>query len=333
MRTPSGTLLFTRSDVAALLDPSECIEAVEDAFRMLGEGKIEPAGILGFPGPEGGFHIKAGALPRGGRRYFAAKINGNFPANPRRHGLPAIQGAVLLCDAGNGYPLAILDSIEITILRTGAATAVAAKYLARQDARVAAIFGCGNQGRVQLESLCRVRPLERAFAFDLNAEAAKRFAERMSRELRIPVQAADDPRAAARSSDIVVTCTPSKKAFLSADDLCPGAFVAAVGADSPDKQELDPAILASARLVVDSLEQCAAIGELHHALEAGALSRPDVHAELAELAAGTRPGRLSANEVTVFDSTGTAIQDAAAASLVYEKATREPWHRVLALSE
>jgi alanine dehydrogenase len=331
--TLAGTLLFTRSDVAALLDLSECIEAVEDAFRLLGEGKIEPAGILGFPEADGGFHVKAGVLPRGARRYFAAKINGNFPDNPRRHGLPAIQGAVLLCDAGNGYPLAIFDSIEITIRRTGAATAVAAKHLAREDARVATIFGCGNQGRVQLESLCRVRKIERAWACDTDPEAAKSFAERMSRKLRIPVEAASEPRAAARSSDIIVTCTPSKKAFLSKDDISAGAFVAAVGADSPDKQELEPALLAAARVVVDSLEQCARIGELHHALEAGVLSRSAVHAELSELAAARKPGRLSADEITVFDSTGTAIQDAAAAALVFEKALRQSWQRVLPLAD
>jgi ornithine cyclodeaminase/alanine dehydrogenase-like protein (mu-crystallin family) len=130
-----------------------------------------------------------------------------------------------------------------------------------------------------------------------------------------------------------VTCTPSRKALLSKDDLSPGTFVAAVGADSADKQELDPAILASARLVVDSLEQCASDGELHHALETGLLTRSAVHAELSELVAGRKPGRLSAHEITVFDSTGTAIQDVAAAALVYDKATREGWHRSLSLGD
>ena len=132
--TPAGTLLFTRSDVAALLDLSECIEAVEDAFRMLGEGRIEPAGILGFPVADGGFHVKAAVLPRGSRRYFAAKINGNFANNAQRFALPTIQGTVMLADATNGTPLAVMDSGSITTLRTGAATAVAAKFLARHDA-------------------------------------------------------------------------------------------------------------------------------------------------------------------------------------------------------
>lgn len=328
MKTP-GTFLFTRSDVASLLDLDGCIAAVETAFRLLGEGKVEPAGILGIPARGGGFHVKAAVLPSSSRRYFAAKINANFPGNPGRNGMPAIQGAVLLCDAENGYPLALLDSIEITIRRTGAATAIAARHLSREDSRTAAILGCGNQGRIQLEALTRVRRLERARVYDADPEAARRFAARMSAELDFPVETSRDPGEAARSSDILVTCTPSREPFLRKEDVPAGAFLAAVGADNPDKQELDPRLLASARLVVDSLEQCAEIGELHHALDAGLLTKSDVHAELSELAAATKPGRLSREEITVFDSTGTAIQDVAAAALVFEKAMGQPWHRVL----
>lgn len=325
---PAGTLLFGRRDVVAALDLDECIAAVETAFRLLGEGKAEPSGILSFPARGGAFHIKAGAL-EGGRRYFAAKINGNFPGNRERFGMPSIQGIVLLCDAENGYPLALLDSIEITIRRTGAATAVAAKYLAREDARAAGICGCGNQGRIQLEALCRVRRLEQACAYDIDGEAARRFAAEMSRGIGIPVRAVRDPGEAARESDIVVTCTPSKRPLLGPGDVKPGTFVAAVGADSPDKQELDPRLLASARVVVDSLEQCAGIGELHHALEAGVLTRSGVHAELSDLVAGVRPGRQSPEELFVFDSTGTALEDVAAAALVYEKSAGRASLRLL----
>lgn len=329
---PRGTLLFTRSEVAALLDLDECIEAVEEAFRLLGQGRIEPARSLAFLGESGGFHIKAATLPRGPRRYFAAKLNGNFPGN-RRLGLPTIQGGVLLCDADNGYPLAIFDSIEITIRRTGAATAVAAKYLARDDARTAAIFGCGNQGRIQLASIAHVRRIERAWAFDVDESAAADFAERMSTQLGIAVAAGNDARAAALAADMIVTCTPSRQPFLSAADIRPGTFVAAVGADSPDKQEIAPEVLARARIVVDSLEQCAEFGELHHGLEAGTVSRSAVWAELSELAAGKKTGRSSPEEITLFDSTGTALQDAAAAARIFEKASAAGWHRSLDLAD
>ncbi|HEX5855687.1 MAG TPA: ornithine cyclodeaminase family protein [Thermoanaerobaculia bacterium] len=314
----AGTLLLTRRDVAGLLDLDECIAAVEAAFRRRGEGKVAPAGILGFPADEGGFHIKAAAL----HPYFAAKINANFFRNRERFGMPNIQGIVLLCDAGNGYPLAVLDSIEITIRRTGAATAVAAKYLAREDARVVAICGCGNQGRIQLAALARVRRLERAYAFDSDPGRAEEFASEMSQQLGIRVEAVPEPGPAVRGSEIAVTCTPSLRPFLGPEDVAPGTFVAAVGSDSTDKQELDPRILASARVVVDSLDQCAEIGELHHAIEAGLMTRADIHAEISDLAAGTRSGRARRDEITIFDSTGTALQDAAAAAVVYEKASR-----------
>ncbi len=229
---------------------------------------------------------------------------------------------MLLCDAANGYPLAVLDSIEITIRRTGAATAVAAKYLAREDARVVTICGCGNQGRIQLEALARVRRLERAYAFDTDSARAEEFASDMSKRLGIRVEAVPQPGPAVRASDIAVTCTPSREPFLHLEDVKPGTFLAAVGADSADKQELDPRILAAATVVVDSLDQCAEIGELHHAIAGGLMTRSDVRAELSDLAAGTKPGRTRADEITIFDSTGTALQDAAAAAVVYEKASR-----------
>ncbi len=319
---PPGTLLLTRSDVGSLLALDECIAAVDQAFRLLGEGKAAPPGILGIPADGGGFHIKAARLLLE-RPWFAAKINGNFFQNRERFGMPNIQGVVLLCDGENGYPLALMDSIEITIRRTGAATAVAAKYLAREDARVVTVCGCGNQGRIQLEALSRVRSLESVRAYDIDPGRAAEFAAEMSSSLGIRVEAAAEPGPAARGSDIVLTCTPSREPYLTPADVSPGTFLAAVGSDSPEKQELDPRILASARVVADSLDQCAEIGELHHALASGAMKKADVHAELAELVAGRRPGRATREEVTLFDSTGIALQDAAAAAIVYEKALRD----------
>lgn len=322
------TLLFTRRDVAALLGLDECIAAVERAFALHAEGRTLPPGVLGIHAGEGGFHIKAAGLELG-RRYFAAKTNANFSSNPARHGLPAIQGVVALFDADTGTPLALMDSIEITIVRTGAATAVAAKHLARPDARVATICGCGNQGRVQLRALARVLPLERAYAFDADPAQAERFARELSVELGFEVSPADDLTGAVRRSDVCVTCTPARRAFLRRADVAPGTFIAAVGADSEDKQELEPELLASSAVVVDVVEQCATLGELHHALAAALMTRADVRAELGEVVAGRKPGRVSRDEVIVFDSTGTALQDVAAAAAVYEKARKVgrgvPW--------
>jgi alanine dehydrogenase len=313
------TLLLTRGDVADLLTLDECIAAVEAGFRRQAEGAAIGPGVLGLHVPDGGFHIKAAGL-RLARLYVAAKINANFPDNVARRSLPTIQGVVVLSDGETGRPLAVLDSMEITALRTGAATAVAARYLARPEARVATVVGCGRQGRIQLAALARVRRLGRVHAVDADPGLAERFAREMSAQLGLDVRPAGSVAEAAPGSDICVTCTPSRRPLLRLVDVAPGTFVAAVGADSEHKQELEPALMAAATIVVDSLEQCAAIGDLHHALAAGAVSIDRVHAELAQVVAGQKAGRRSAEEITIFDSTGVAIEDVAAAAAVYEKA-------------
>jgi ornithine cyclodeaminase/alanine dehydrogenase-like protein (mu-crystallin family) len=309
------TLLLTRGEVVELLTLDECIAAVEAGFRRQAEGGAVGPGVLGLPVPDGGFHIKAAGL-RLARFYVAAKINANFPDNMARRGLPTIQGVVVLSDGETGLPLALIDSMEITALRTGAATAVAARYLARPEAHVATIVGCGRQGRIQLAALARVRPLERVHAVDADPGLAARFAREMSAQLGLDVRPAASAAEAAPGSDIFVTCTPSRRPLLHRVDVTPGAFVAAVGADNEHKQELEPALMAAATIVVDSLEQCAAIGDLHHALASGAVSIGQVHAELSEVVAGRKPGRRSAEEITIFDSSGVAIEDVAAAAAV-----------------
>jgi ornithine cyclodeaminase/alanine dehydrogenase-like protein (mu-crystallin family) len=226
----------------------------------------------------------------------------------------------VLSDGETGRPLALMDSMEITVLRTGAATAVAARHLARPDARVVTIVGCGRQGRIQLAALARVRPLERAYAVDMDPTAAQRFAEETSARLGLDVRPAGSAADVAAASDICVTCTPSRTPLLRREDVAPGTFIAAVGADDAYKVEIEPALMAAGTIVVDSLEQCATIGDLHHALASGVLSPRDVHAVLADVVAGRRPGRTSAGEITIFDSTGVAIEDVAAAAAVYERA-------------
>ena len=321
MTKQAGTLLLSRTDVAELLTLDDCIAAVEDAFRQYGLGQTSPPKVLGMPSTDGGFHLKAAMLRRS-PGYFAAKLNGNFFFNQQRFAMPNIQGLIVLCDAANGYPLAVMDSIEITILRTGAATAVAAKYLARRDSKVITICGCGNQGRVQLRALSRVLPIEQVYAFDLNEAQAAQFAAGVQ-EFGFAAEAVKDLKAAVLKSDVCVTCTPSKKYFIDEDYVRPGTFIAAVGADNEDKQEVDPRLLASNKVVADILEQCVEIGDLHHAIEAGLITARDVHSELGDVVAGRKQGRGSEQEITIFDSTGTALQDVAAAAIVFERASQQ----------
>jgi alanine dehydrogenase len=324
-RRPAEALVISRTEVAQLLTIDACIAAVENAFRTHARGGTHPPSVLGVHVDGGGFHVKTAGLksdpdePR--RAVFAAKVNANFPGNPERHGLPTIQGVLALFDAENGTPLALLDSIEITSQRTAAATAVAARYLARPDSSRVTICGCGEQGRSQLRALMRVREIREVLAFDVVRERAARFAREMAVELpNVSIAPVDDLTPATRRSDICVTCTTSRTALLGPDDVGPGSFIAAVGADNPEKQELAPALLASSTVVVDILDQCATIGDLHHAIAAGAMRREDVHAELAEVVAGHKPGRRSKEEIIVFDSTGTALEDVAVAALVYDRA-------------
>lgn len=313
------TLLLKRHDVAQLLTIEECIAAVEQAFRLYATGEAPAPGILGIHAQDGGFHIKAGIMNLG-KNYFVAKTNANFPGKGKKNVLPAIQGVITVCDAENGRLLALMDSIEITIIRTGAATAVAAKYLSPANAKTATICGSGNQGKISLRAVMKVRRLEKVFVFDIDEKLAYQFAHELSEELNISIHPVGDLGKAVRQSDICITCTPSKKPFLLREYIVPGTFIAAIGADSEDKQELESSLLVSSKLVTDITGQCAAIGELHHALNTGMMKQSDVYAELGQIIAGQKPGRTSDEEIIIFDSTGTALQDIASAAIVYEKA-------------
>jgi ornithine cyclodeaminase/alanine dehydrogenase len=216
-----------------------------------------------------------------------------------------------------------MDSIEITTLRTGGATGLAAKYLARSDSKKMIVCGCGNQGRISVLAIANVLQIEKVFAFDTDHGRAKHLADDLVEELGIQVEVVTDLQTAVSQSDICVTCTPSRQPFLKAEFVTPGTFVAAVGADNPEKQELEPSILRENKLVVDVLEQSATIGELHHALNANLMTRNDVYAELGEVVAGRKSGRSSADETIVFDSTGMALQDVVTAAAVFARAVKE----------
>lgn len=315
----SGTVLLSHGDVERLLTPDECIVAVEGAFRQHALGTTPPPGILAFHAQDGSFHIKAALLTLD-QPYFAAKTNANFPHNGPRHGLPTIQGVVVLCEADKGAPLAVMDSMAITALRTAAATAVAAKYLAREKCDAVLICGCGGQAPAQLRALSRVRRPPRVYAYDQDVGKANAFAVRLGAETALEIVPVGDLPQAIAASDIVITCTTAQRYFVTREMVRPGTFVAGIGADNENKQELDPLLLAHSKLVTDITEQCSAIGDLHHALAAGVMSRAEVHAELGEIIAGRKPGRTSDDEIIVFDSTGMALQDVAAAAAVYSRA-------------
>jgi ornithine cyclodeaminase/alanine dehydrogenase-like protein (mu-crystallin family) len=302
----SGLLVLSRADVARLMDFPAYVDAVEAGFLAAASDKALAPPAAAFHVPGGSYHAKAAALLAGDPPVMAIKLNGNYPGNPADNGLPTVQGVIYLADATNGRPLALMDSIEITINRTGAATTLAARHLARPDSRVATICGAGVQGRIQLRAIAAAAKLERVNIWDTNQDAAAAFAKERSKALCIDIRHASSLDVV-RDSDIVVTCTSARQAFLTADHVRPGTFIAAVGADNSDKSEIDPKLYA-------------AIGDLRHALAAKAVTASHVHATLGELLAGTKPGRTDASAITLFDSTGIGLQDVAAAAAVYRRA-------------
>ena len=303
-----------------MLGMPDCLAAVEEAFRLLGNGRASRPVVSSVRAAEGGFHIKSALITVGGAEYFVSKTNANYPANAANHGLPTIQGTIVVHDAGNGAPLAVIDSIEITAMRTAAATAVAARYLAREDAGALAVIGCGIQGLQHVRALGLVRTIRSVMLYDVDERAARALADLVVAEFGLPVRVSPSIGDALGAADLIVTCTTSTVFLLHAADVARGAFVAGVGVDAEHKRELSPDLLEQSRVVVDVLEQCAAFGDLHHAIQRGVMTTADVHAELGSIVAGLASGRTSPDETFVFDSTGMALQDAATAVVVLERA-------------
>jgi ornithine cyclodeaminase len=307
-------------DVAAALDMGACIDAVERAFTAYAAGRAELPTVIQLDVPEHGaeIHVKAGHLH--GASAYAVKIVSGFPGNPAR-GLSANDGLVLVFDAETGTPAAlILDRGLITDVRTGAAGGVAARYLAPAHPRAVAMIGTGGQARFQIDALSRVRSFTdvRVWGRDPGraAAAAADIAALPSLPDACTVTAAASVREAVDGADVVITATASRAPLLRAEWLAPGVHVTALGSDQPDKQELDSDVLAAADLAVaDSVAQCLRIGELHHAVEAGALD-PAAVVELGAITGGTASGRSRADQRTVCDLTGVGVQDVAAAALV-----------------
>jgi alanine dehydrogenase len=310
------TRILTQNDLASVLRLDDCIAAVEGAFGDYAAGRLPKPESLGVRVEHGTFHIKAARSS-----LFAAKVNANFPGNPARHGLPTIQGVVVVMDLERGTLLGLLDSALITTRRTAAATAVAAKHLSRADASSAAIIGCGALSGATVEALRVVRPLTRLLLWDTDLAARDACARELAASSGIEVTAAASLDAAVEGADIIVTCTPSRRPFLELRHLRAGVFIAAVGADNPEKSEIAPELMERVSIVPDLLEQAATMGDLHHAIRSGLVTRDDVHGELGDVVTGQVPARRADDEIFLFDSTGTALQDVVVASLALERAT------------
>jgi ornithine cyclodeaminase len=323
-------LVLGESEVRGIAGPGEALRAVRAGFEALARGRVVLPGVmhLDLPQARGEVHVKGAHLL--GSPFFSIKEAGGFWSNPER-GLPVGSGLVLVFDAASGFLRAVLlDNGYLTELRTGAAGALAALLLARSELRVAGILGAGSQARYQLEALCASRRPARARVWSRRPEAAQAYAREMTARLGLPVEAVGSAREAVEGCDLVATTTTAREPVVRAEWVRPGLHLTAVGADSPEKQELEPEVLARAdRVVADRLDQCLRLGEIHHAVAAGRLRPEDVHAELGEVAAGLKAGRTSDDQITVADLTGVGVQDAALADLVVTEAERRGLGRVL----
>jgi len=321
---PGMLLLLRETAIRTLFDPRAGLEAIERAFAAYSTGKADLPSViqLNVPEEEAEIHIKAGHLF--GAPFWAVKMAGSFPNNAER-GLPVSGGLVMAFDARTGAPAALLlDNGYITDLRTGLAGAVAARHLSRRNASVAAVLGTGAQARHQMRGLALVRNLTEVRVWGRHEDRAKALASRMETEEAmqgIAVRPADSVEEAVRGAHIVVTTTSSREPILRAAWIAPGTHITAVGSDQPDKQEIEAALVARAdRLVADSRPQCLRLGEIHHAVAAGAIGENDIDAELGEIVAGTKPGRSSDEDITLCDLTGLGVQDVASANLILERA-------------
>jgi alanine dehydrogenase len=315
--TGTKTLLIGRCQVEELLSMAEAIKGVEKAFLLKAQGKtvMPPKVYLTLTAYQGDFR----AMPAYVDESAGVKWVSVYPDN-RRCNLPTVLATIILSDPETGYPLAIIDGTYITSLRTGAAGAVAVKYLARKDAATIGMIGAGKQAETQLLAIGEVVPeIEEVKVFDIDGNAATRYAEKMRAKLKLTICPVATIEAAA-AADIVVTTTPSREPIVKQEYICPGTHINAIGADAAGKQELELGLLAMAKVVVDDLEQASHSGEINVPLSEGKMKIDQIYGSLGEVVAGSKKGRENDEEITIFDATGLAIQDIICAKLVYEKA-------------
>ena len=316
-------LLVREAEIRQSVTMEEAISAVEDGFTRLASGEVNLPPVLSLDMPEvrGEVHVKGAHIS--GANSLAIKVATGWYDNPLI-GLPSSSGLMMVFSARTGFPEALLfDNAYLTDLRTAAAGAIAAKYLARKKLSTVGVVGAGAQGRFQAMALAKVREYKKIIAYDLDADRLARYVKEMPDILGVPCVAAQSVRELVTASDLVVTATPSTEPFVRAEWLHPGLHITAMGADATYKQELESAALAKADLLVCDLKiQCFERGELHHGLEDGTITERDEVVELGELTSGRHPGRTDDQQVTICDLTGVGVQDAAIATLAYEKAVQ-----------
>ena len=312
-------LILTRDDVARVLTMADCMQVVEKAFAELAQGTaVLPLRIPITP-PDGLALYMPAYLKQLGA--LACKVVTVYKNNPARHNLPTVIGKVLVQDPATGDVVCIMDGGYLTAVRTGAASGVATKYLARQDSnQVAAVFGAGVQARMQLEAVAVARKLKKVIVYDIANDAVRKFCDEMGKKLQLEIIAAKSSDEALQA-DIICTATSSTTPIFDGSKVRSGTHINGIGSHTPNARELDTAIVKRSKFVADTAEACLSeAGDIMIPIKEGAVTREHIHADLGEIIIGTKRGRENNQEITLFKSNGLAIQDVATAKLVYDRA-------------
>ncbi len=314
------TLLLNKSEVIKLLNMSDVISSVEEGYKAYSSGQVIQPDIVSIEIPEcnGEMDIKAGFSQS--TKMISVKCASGFYHNQRTSDLPNSQSTVLLFDGSTGFPLCIMDGSLITGYRTGAAGAVSAKLLARKDSKTIAVIGTGEQARMQIRALKTVLDFDKIYIFGRSTDQLAAYRLEILQEIKCEVSIADKLEDAVKNADIIITTTPSKSPIIKKEWVLPGTHIIAVGADMEGKQELDPPLFDGSKIVVDNLNQCITRGETQNPLKSGVIKKEDIHCEIGQILLGQKSGRENKSEITIFDTTGMAVQDNETAAKIYERA-------------
>ncbi|MEM2634672.1 MAG: ornithine cyclodeaminase family protein [Nitrososphaerales archaeon] len=315
-------LILSNKDLQKILEMSDVIRVVEMAFKEMGLGNVQlPLRAVILLSEYNGW---MGVMPSyvKGMNALATKVVTLYPNNPINLNLPTIMATIILNDPKSGAVLSIMDGTFITAMRTGAASGVAAKYLAREDSEVLGIFGAGIQARTQLMAICEVRDIKKVYIYDIIKEKADKFAEEISKKFGIKVKSVSNPKEAVKSCDIIITATTSTTPVFKGEWLQLGTHITSIGVSTQkDARELDTLTIVKSKVIVDSKEAALQeVGDIKIPILKGVINENHIYAELGEIIAGKKKGRENRDEITLFKSCGLAIQDAVTAYLAYEKA-------------
>ncbi|RVI94667.1 ornithine cyclodeaminase family protein [Sinorhizobium meliloti] len=315
------TLLLTKDEVVRLIRMTEVIGAVEEAYMAFNSDQVEQPDYIGIdlPSPRGEIDFKLGYY-KANEVISMKASSGGFIDNPTAHGVPNGMATIFLFDARSGALICVMDGSLILGHRTGASGAASVKALARKSARTIASIGTGNQARMQIRAINEIMKIEEIHAWDSHADTLSKYKTDIESEFGVPVMIANSKKEAVEQADILITTTRGKGSLVEADWVKPGTHIVAIGTDQRGKQELDPEIFRNAKIIVDSILQCTEKGETWHPLNKNVIAREDIHGEIGEVLLGRKPGRESDDEITIFDSTGMAIQDNTTASKIYQNA-------------